>query len=125
MVITQSSPRSPRAFLLVDLAVGMAILVLAIFPLAYTVQGESRLFRATYQRAIAMEIVDGEMEVLAAGQWHAFPEGTQPYIVTARAAVNLPAGHFQLTRTGNHLRLEWSADKKSGIGTVMREATLK
>jgi hypothetical protein len=103
----------------------MAMLVLAIFPLAYTVNSEARLFRATYQRALAMEIVDGEMEILAAGEWRAFPEGTLAYPVQTRAAANLPDGQFQLTRTGQHLRLQWSPAEKSGVGTVVREVTLK
>ena len=86
MVITPKPSRSTRAFLILDLVVGMAMLVLAVFPLAYTVNSEARLFRATYQRALAMEIVDGEMEVLAAGEWRAYSEGTQTYSVQARAA---------------------------------------
>jgi hypothetical protein len=110
---------------MIDLVVGMAILVLAILPLAYTVNSENQLFRATYQRAIAMEIVDGEMEILAAGEWRAYPEGRQDFPVQARAAANLPPGHFQLTRTGKHLRLEWTAGEKHGIGTVVREVTLE
>ena len=125
MVISLSRSRAPRAFLILDLVVGMAMLVLAIFPLAYTVNSEARLFRATYQRALAMEIVDGEMEILAAGEWRAFPEGTMAYPVQARAAANLPDGQFQLTRTGNHLRLQWSPAEKSGVGPVVREVTVK
>ncbi len=125
MVIKLNRLSSAHAFLLLDLVVGMGLLVLAIFPLAYTVNSESRLFRATYQRAIAMEIVDGEMEILTAGEWLSCPEGTHPYAVTARAAANLPAGQFELTRTGRHLRLAWTATEKSGIGTLVREVTLK
>jgi hypothetical protein len=106
------------------MTMAMAILVIAIFPLAYTVNSEARLFRAAYQRAIAMEIVDGEMEILAAGEWRAFPEGTQVYTVHARAADNLPPGRFEFTRRGNHLRLEWSAAEKTGIGRVVREVTV-
>jgi len=126
VIIQRQSPAArTRAFLMAEVIVGMAILVLAVLPLAYTMNGEARLFRATYQRAIAMEIVDGEMEILAAGAWHAFPEGTQRYTVPARAAANLPDGQFQLTRTGRHLRLEWTATEKSGVGTIAREVTVK
>jgi hypothetical protein len=72
-----------------------------------------------------MEIVDGEMEVLVAGEWRNFPEGAQPYTVHANAAAHLPPGRFQLTKTGRHLRLEWTSDRRQGIGTVIREVTLK
>ena len=43
----------------------------------------------------------------------------------ANAAATLPAGHFQLTKTGNHVRLEWNADEKKGIGAIVRETTIK
>ena len=78
-----------------------------------------------YQRALAMEIVDGEMEILAAGDWKNFPDGSQNYPVHANAMASLPPGHFQMTKTGSHLRLEWSPDGKHGVGAVVRETTVK
>ena len=64
------------------------------------------------------------MEILAAGDWKNYPDGAQPYTVHSRAAANLPSGHFELTKTGKHLRLEWSSDKRQGIGAVVRETTI-
>ena len=125
MVINNQRGSPARAFLMVELIFAMAILVITFFPLAYSMGSEARLFRASYQRAVAMEIVDGEMEILAAGEWRAFPEGTQTYPVHAVSAKNLPAGEFQLTRTGNHLRLQWSPANKTGVGQVIREVTVK
>jgi hypothetical protein len=121
------SPPSKRncGFMMVDLFVGMAILAVAILPLAFSYVRETRLLRAEYFRGTAMEIVDGEMEVLAAGEWRDFPEGSHPYTVHARATTNLPPGHFQLIKTGQHLRLEWTSDQRQGIGTVVREVTIK
>ena len=72
-----------------------------------------------------MEIIDGELEILAAGGWHDISEGAHPYAVHANSVANLPPGQFLLTRAGNRLRLEWSATKKSGIGTVVREVTAR
>ena len=43
----------------------------------------------------------------------------------AWAAATLPPGKFSLTKTGNHLRLEWTADKRQGIAPVVREVTVK
>jgi len=110
---------------MIELIVAMAILVIAFFPLAYSISSEAHLFRATYQRAVALEIVDGEMEILAAGEWRAFPEGAQTYPIHANAAANLPPGRFQFTRTGDHLRLEWDPAEKTGVGIVSREVTVK
>jgi len=58
---------------------------LAIMPLAFSYVRETRLLRAEYFRGVAMEIVDGEMEILAAGEWRDLPDGSQPYAVHAVA----------------------------------------
>ncbi len=114
-----------RGMLMADLFVAMAIFAVAIMPLGFSYVRETRLLRAEYFRGVAMEIVDGEMEILVAGEWRNLPEGSQPYAVHAGAAANLPPGHFQLTKTGNHLHLEWASDTRQGIGTVVREVTFK
>jgi hypothetical protein len=109
---------------LIELVVAIAILAIVFLPMAYGAGSTAKRFRANYDRAVAMEIVDGEMEILAAGEWRAFPEGSQPYAVHAKAAASLPPGRFQLTRAGNHLRLEWSSTEKRGILGVVREVTV-
>jgi len=103
----------------------MAIFTLAIMPLAFSCVRETRLLRAEYFRGVAMEIVDGEMEILAAGEWRDLQDGSQPYAVHAGSAASLPPGRFQLMKAGNHLRLEWASNKRQGIGTVVREVTFK
>jgi hypothetical protein len=116
---------SKRGFLEVDLLVGLAILSLAIVPLGFSFARERQVLKIEYSRSVANEIVDGEMEILAAGDWKNYPDGTQNYPVHASAAASLPPGHFQLTKTGNHLRLEWNSDAKHGIGAIAREITVK
>lgn len=114
-----------HGFLMIDLIVGMAIFTVAIMPLTFSFIRERQMLRAEYSRAVAVEIVDGEMEILVAGEWRDFPDGPRIYPVHARAAAHLPPGHFQLTKTGKHLRLEWKSDEPRGIGTVVREITVK
>ena len=96
-----------RGGLMIELLVAIALLTGALLPLAYSVGSEKKLARATYQRSVAMEIVDGEMEILLAGEWRNFPAGTQEYAVKARAATNLPPGKFKLTVGSERVRLEW------------------
>ena len=103
----------------------MALLVGVLFPLAYSFTTERRLARSYYQHAVAMEIVDGEMEVLMAGEWHAFPQGTHDYQVHAGAATTLPPGQFTLTVQPPKLRLRWQPELKDRGGPVTREVTLK
>jgi hypothetical protein len=117
--------RFRHGFLEVDLIVGLAILSLAIVPLGFSFARERQVLKIEYARSVANEIVDGEMEILAAGDWKNFPDGAQNYSVHASAAASLPPGHFQLTKTGNHLRLEWNPDTKRGVGAVVREITVE
>ena len=121
----RKSPRSRRGFLMVDLVVAMAILALAIVPLGFSFARERQLLKIEYLHSVANEIADGEMEILAAGDWKNFPDGAQAYTVHSRAAAALPPGHFQLTKTGNRLRLEWMPDKRKGVGADVREVTVK
>jgi hypothetical protein len=109
---------------MIELVAAITMLALVLLPLAYMAGTGPKLFRANYERSVALEIVDGEMEILAAGEWRAFPEGSQPYPVHAKAAASLPPGNFQLTRAGNHLRLEWSSTQKRDTGVVVREVTV-
>ena len=121
----QTSRRRVRGFLEVDLMVGLAILTIAVLPLGFGFVRERQMLRIEYTRAVANEIVDGEMEILAAGAAKNLPDGAQNYPVHAGAASQLPAGHFELTKNGNRLRLEWLPDKRRRGGPVVREITLK
>jgi hypothetical protein len=115
---------SREGVLEMDMAMAMLILAVAILPLAFSFAKERDVLRVDYSRAVADQIVDGEMEILAAGDWKNFPDGANVYTVHTRAAANLPAGHFELTKINRHLRLEWLPDRRLGIGIVMRETTI-
>ncbi len=111
--------------MMAEMLVAVAILMAVIVPVAYSFDAEKRAARATYNHAIAMEIVDGEMEVLLAGEWRAFTPGTHPYPVKANALTNLPPGTFTLTLSTNKLRLEWKPSMTRRGGSIAREAVLK
>ncbi len=92
---------------MVELTVAMVILITALIPIALSIMKDQRASHNYYFKAIAMEIVDGEMEILRNGYWKEFEQGTQPYLTTAKAAANLPEGNFILTLKGKLIRLEW------------------
>jgi hypothetical protein len=106
---------------LFELLVAMGILVLVMIPISLSFIGERREFGIYYHRAIALEAVDGEMEILRAGEWRAFQEGAQPYAVNNPSAANLPPGRFVLTRQARHIRLQWLPATKNQGGIVTRE----
>jgi hypothetical protein len=114
-----------RGALTTELIVAMALLAAAVLPIAYSFASEKRYARAAYQHAVAMELVDGETEILRAGTWRRFHRGVQDYSISAGAAVNLPPGRFLLTLRTNAFTLEWRPDtKKQGVAPVSREVNL-
>lgn len=127
MVITLPTCSRQRrsGVLMSDLLVGIALLCLAIVPIATSLTREKLAVRTSYQRAVAMEIVDGEMELLVAGEWRSYTNGVHQLTPRAKAATNLPPGKFQLTVAAKHLRLEWRPDATGQGGSICREVTLK
>ena len=126
MVIPRSSRIARQhGALMADLLVATTILLVALMPVAYSFTSEKRVALSYYHRALAMEIVDGEMETLAAGGWRAFPPGTHEYSTHAGAATNLPPGQFLLTIETNKVRLAWQPSIKHYGGPVAREAVVK
>jgi hypothetical protein len=126
MVIrAKCSPVPQHGTVMVELMVAIALLTVALLPLAYSFVTEKRHAQFLYQRAIAMEIVDGEIEVLAASEWRAFAPGTHDYLVHAGAATNLPPGRLQLTLDPGKVRLEWRPTDRQRGGVVLREVDVK
>ncbi len=127
MVNRPASPRRTRltaGIVTLELVVAMGILASVMLPVAYSVLREQRLARALYYRAVAMEIVDGEMEVLRAGEWRAYARGQHQYQVRAEAAKNLPPGRFLLSLNESQVRLEWRPRKPGQGGAVTRVASI-
>lgn len=116
--------RGDGGSLMLELIVAIGVLGYVLGSFAATYWHEMKLGKARYWRAIAIEIVDGEMEALLAGEWRAFNEGTHEYPIRADAAANLPDGQFLFTRKDKTLKLEWRPAQKGRGGNVIREATL-
>ena len=110
---------------MVELLAAMSLLLFALLPLAWSFASEQRLARGLYQRAVAMEIVDGEIEVLAAGAWRSYTNGVTPYQVHSFARTNLPPGQFWLSVSPDKIRLEWRPTARDHGGGVVRDVALK
>jgi hypothetical protein len=110
-----------RGSLTVELMLALTIVASTIVPLGFSFVQEQHMCRVYYWRAVAMEVVDGEMEVLVAGEWRAFTEGADPYTVHAESAKYLPPGRFTLTVRGPRLRLEWRPEEPRFGAPVVRE----
>ena len=119
-----TSRRRRAAVLMTDLVVAMSFICLAAIPLATSFTQERRILIASYQRAVTLEIVDGEMELLVAGEWRRYANGVHQLTPTANAAANLPPGTLQLTVQNKHLVLEWLPAESRPSLIVRREVTL-
>lgn len=113
-----------RGFLSLELMVACALLAVALLPIAFGFAMEARVVRNSYWDAVIMEIVDGEMEVLAAGAWMALPEGEHALQVSAEAARQLPSGGFWTVRSAGKLRVEWRPNPGGRHRTHSREVLL-
>jgi len=108
MVITDKQRKRERGSVLLSELIGaMLILTLAMVPIILMLVKDQQACREYYFKAVAMEIVDGEMEVLRAGYWKEFEQGIQTYPTTANSATNLPDGELLLTLEAKKMRLEW------------------
>lgn len=123
MVIAARNGRA-HGWVVAELMIALAVILIALMPLAFSFRAEQRLVRGNYNQVVAMEIVDGEMEFLHAGAWRNYLDGEQSYKISARAATNLPPGGFFLTRSTSGLRLEWRPTKKGSGGKIAREVAL-
>ncbi|HXC98778.1 MAG TPA: hypothetical protein VN048_05510 [Verrucomicrobiae bacterium] len=109
--------------MIAEALVAIGIFSIAALPLMSSIVFVQKHLRGSYQHAVAMEAVDGEMEILLAGEWREFQPGTQPYELHGDAVKNLPPGHAELTINGRHVRLEWTPDRHGG--KVVREADVR
>jgi hypothetical protein len=125
MVIrARANHRQAGGWMVLEAVVALGILITVMIPISFSFVSEHRACRASYYHAVAMELVDGEMEILRAGEWRQFPRGSQPYSVTSPAASNLPPGRFILTVQERRIRLEWLPGAKDQGGKVTRETLL-
>lgn len=106
------------------MTVAVVLMAGVLIPLTVGFFKEAKQMRDLYREAVAMEIVDGEMEILAAGGAEGISASSQPYAINAAAATNLPPGKFTLTREGKTLRLEWRANEPLEHLRVNREISL-
>ena len=127
MIARKPNRRRQQGFftvLLTEMTVAVGLMAVVLIPLTVGFFKEAKQMRNLYRESVAMEIVDGEMEILAAGGVGGISEGSQPYAVNAAAATNLPPGKFTLTRKGKTLRLEWRANEPLEHLRVNREILL-
>jgi len=112
VIVPISSKRRERGMLTTEMIVVMGILVAVVIPISCMYWTEAKLARRYYQDAVAMELLDGETELLAAGEWKSYGDGAHEVHPVGAAVTNLPPGKFMVTRTATKLRVEWQPEKR-------------
>ena len=114
-----------RAFLQLDVAVAITILALVFIPLSVSSSGNLDLARRHYFEAVALQLIDGEMDVLLAGERRKYTTGEHRITPVGEAVQNLPEGEFVLTVHDQKLTLAWVPTKRAKWGRVERVVELK
>jgi hypothetical protein len=124
-MVTNRTAGNERGALATECVVALGILAAVMLPLSFSFVQETKVCRAYYHRAVALEIIDGEMEVLVAGEWRSLEKRRRGYPVRGHAATNLPPGEFTVMLGDDVLHLEWTPRARGSGGTVVREVKLK
>ena len=113
------------AFLQLDVAVAITVLALVFIPLSVSSSGDLDLARRHYFEAVALQLIDGEMDVLLAGERRKYTTGEHRITPVGEAVQNLPEGEFVLTVHDQKLTLAWVPTKRAKWGRVERVVELK
>lgn len=119
------APQRRRGSLLAEMAFGLGIAALVLIPLSLSFRADALYTRALYHRAVALEVVDGEIEMLAAGEWRAFAPGAHEFRPRANVVTNLPPGRFTLTVSNAVLTLKWLPAVRHAGGPITREVRVQ
>ena len=113
------------AFLQLDVAVAITFLALVFIPLSISSSGDLDLARRHYFEAVALQLIDGEMDVLLAGERRKYTTGEHRITPVGEAVQKLPEGEFVLTVHDQKLTLAWVPTKRAKWGRVERVVQLK
>ena len=113
------------AFLQLDVAVAITFLALVFIPLSISSSGDLDLARRHYFEAVALQLIDGEMDVLLAGERRKYTTGEHRIKPVGEAVQNLPEGEFVLSVQDEKLTLAWMPKKLAKWGRVERVVQLK
>ena len=113
------------AFLQLDVAVAITVLALVFIPLSISSSGDLDLARRHYFEAVALQLIDGEMDVLLAAERRKHTTGEHRITPIGEAVQNLPEGEFVLTLHDQKLTLAWVPTKRAKWGRVERVVELK
>ena len=126
MILSRTTRLAKRsAFLQLDVAIAITVLALVFIPLSVSSSGDLDLARRHYFEAVALQLIDGEMDVLLAGERRKYTPGEHRIKPVGESVQNLPEGEFVLSVQDEKLTLTWVPKKLVKWGRVDRVVQLK
>ena len=116
---------SHLAFVQLDVMGAIVILMLVFIPLTVTSSRKLDLARRHHVEAVVLQLIDGEIDVLLAGEHKKYNFGEHRITPAGEAAEDLPKGDFILTLKKKQLSLVWIPVKQAKWGRIDREVNLK
>ena len=126
-MILRPTPRAAKrlAFVQLDVALAVSILLLVFIPFSVTSSSKLDLARRQHFKAVALQMIDGELDVLMAGERQKYIPGEHKITPPGEAVKTQPVGEFILTVQENPRTIAWVPEKEAKWGRVEREVTLK
>lgn len=99
--------KTKKGVLLTEMIVAISVLVILTSVLVPKILSDKQALRDLYYRSVAMEILDGEMEILLSGEWQNYKEGITNFTPRANALKILPKGIWRISLSNQSIKLEW------------------
>ena len=93
-----SRARRTAAHIQADLVTALGLIALTVLPLGYGYLHHRQVVRNATTRAVVLELVDSEMEILAAGEHRAFQPGGAFSTASSAAPPHSPPMEVEITR---------------------------
>lgn len=102
----------------------LALTAAVLLPLSGVVVSQRRIASDLARHLAMIELVDGEMELIASGDWVRFSEGTHSIPLPAPDGFVPPVGELTLVRQGREFRLAWQPTHRWIGGGIERRWTV-
>ena len=101
----------------------LALTAAVLLPISGIVVSQRRIASDLTRHLTMIELVDGEMELIAAGDWVRYPEGTHSVPLPSPEGFVPPVGELTLVRQGREFSLAWRPANRWIGGGIERRWT--
>jgi hypothetical protein len=119
----QESGRRTAGAIHLETILALALTAAVLLPISGIVVTQRRMASDLARHLMMIELVDGEMELIASGDWVRFSEGTHSIPLPSPEGFVPPVGELTLERHGREFRLTWRPTNRWIGGGIERRWT--